>query len=209
VTVPNVTATYGDPSVTLTAIVDRPDGGNLNGGTVTFVVKQGATVRATLVSGPVNSLAPVTVSVTLSLDATWTARNYTIVATYNGGGPGTPVTCTGTLTITRPILWLKPTDRTVGLKQPNPPTTPPAGCLARATATSACWLELADGSTFAYGQSWSALDVSFLRFQYARNPPSTNATEHVGSTYRVTAFGVNAANYDLRYLPGTLTVVAP
>jgi hypothetical protein len=104
---------------------------------------------------------------------------------------------------------VKPTDRTVGLKQPNPPTTPPANCVAQQTATSACWLELANGSSFAPGDDWGDLDLAFLRFQYARNPPSTNSVEQVGSTYRVTAFGVNADNYDIRYLPGTLTVVAP
>ncbi|MFN8536513.1 MAG: hypothetical protein U0232_03415 [Thermomicrobiales bacterium] len=42
-----------------------------------------------------------------------------------------------------------------------------------------------------------------LRFQYARNPPSTNATEKVGKTYRITAFGVTSSNYDIRYDPGT------
>jgi hypothetical protein len=108
--------------------------------------------------------------------------------------------------VQRKILWLKPIDREVGLHQPNPPTTPPAGCLAQATPTSACWLELAEGSAFAYGQSWAALNLALLRFQYERNPPSTNSIEYVGKTYRITAFGVNASNYEIRYLPGTMTV---
>ncbi|MFN8537371.1 MAG: MBG domain-containing protein [Thermomicrobiales bacterium] len=38
--------------------------------------------------------------------------------------------------------------------------------------------------------------------------PSTNATEKVGSTYRITAFGITNTNYDIRYDPGTLTVTA-
>ena len=51
-------------------------------------------------------------------------------------------------------------------------------------------------------------NLANLRFQYARNPPSTNATETVGKTYRITAFGVTSSNYDIRYDPGTMTVVA-
>ncbi|MFN8538481.1 MAG: choice-of-anchor Q domain-containing protein [Thermomicrobiales bacterium] len=114
------------------------------------------------------------------------------------------------LVVARRLLWVKASDRTVVLKQPNPSTLPPAGCQAQATnpAFAACGVELANGSTFANGDDWRDLDLSLLRFQYARNPPSTNSVEKVGSTYRVTAFGINVANYDIRYLSGIMTVVA-
>jgi hypothetical protein len=54
----------------------------------------------------------------------------------------------------------------------------------------------------------AALDFTFVRFQYARNPPSTNSVEKVGSSYRMTAYGVNSDHYDVRYLAGTLKVIA-
>ncbi|MFN8540261.1 MAG: hypothetical protein U0232_22640 [Thermomicrobiales bacterium] len=111
----------------------------------------------------------------------------------------------GPLVIGRRVLWVKPVDRTVVLKQPNPPTNPHQD--ASCAAPNWC-IELANGSAFAPGETFANLDLSLLRFQYARNPPSTNSIEKVGSTYRVTAFGVNVKNYDIRYLPGTMKVVA-
>ncbi|MFN8538851.1 MAG: S8 family serine peptidase [Thermomicrobiales bacterium] len=88
VTVPTATATYGDASVTLTATLATLYGEPFTGGTVTFVVRQGATVRATLTNVPVVGASPVTVSVTLPLDATWGARSYAVQANYSGGRVG-------------------------------------------------------------------------------------------------------------------------
>jgi hypothetical protein len=209
VTVPTALATYGDASVTLTATITSANGAPFSGGTVTFVVKKGNQTIATLTSAPVVGPSPTTVSVTLPLNASHEARNYTIEASYNGTTCAQSASGAGTLQVKRRILYVKPTNRTVGLKQPNPPTTPPANCLASQTPTSACWIELANGTSFAYGQSWSALNLANLRFQYSRNPPSTNASEYVGKTYRMTAFGVSSPNYDIRYQEGTLTVVQP
>jgi hypothetical protein len=173
----------------------------VNEGSVIFVVTRGTqtvcTMTLPVLAGSASGNCP---------QGPLGVGTYAISASYSGGPNFLPSSDTATLTIGRHVLWVKPTDRTVGLKQPNPPTTPPANCVAQQTATAACWLELTNGSSFAYGQSWSALDLTFLRFQYARNPPSTNSTEKVGSKYRITAFGVNAANYDIRYVPGTLTV---
>ncbi|MFN8541130.1 MAG: Ig-like domain repeat protein [Thermomicrobiales bacterium] len=207
VAVPNATAAYGDASVTLTATVASANGAALTGGTVTFVVKKGAQVVATLTSGPVAGASPQAVSVTLPLDVSYDARSYSVTATYSGNACFATGNGTGTLTVARKVLWLKASDQTVGLNQPNPPTAPPANCLASATATAACGVQLSNGSGFVYGQSWSALNMTNLRFQYARNPPSTNATEFVGKTYRITAFGVSSGNYDIRYEQGTMTVV--
>ncbi|MFN8536156.1 MAG: hypothetical protein U0232_01595 [Thermomicrobiales bacterium] len=139
-----------------------------------------------------------------------TQANVPVCASFAGNTnylPSGPV-CSP-LVVARRLLWVKASDRTVVLKQPNS-TLPPAGCQAQATnpAFAACGVELANGSTFANGDDWRDLDLSLLRFQYARNPPSTNSVEKVGSTYRVTAFGINVANYDIRYLFRIMTVVA-
>ncbi|MFN8516914.1 MAG: Ig-like domain repeat protein [Thermomicrobiales bacterium] len=205
--VPSATITYGDAGAVLTATVTSANGAALTGGTVTFVIRQGATVRATLTSGPVVGASPATASAALTPAANLGAGTYTVTATYNGTPCFTPSTAAGTLTIQRRTIWVKATDRTVGLRQPNPPTTPPAGCAAQPVSSAACWIELANGSTLAPGDDWTKLNLANLRFQYARNPPSTNSVEKVGSTYRITAFGLSSANYDVRYLPGTLTVV--
>jgi hypothetical protein len=117
-----------------------------------------------------------------------------------------PSSGTGNLQIARRILWIKPVDRTVGLRQPNPPTNPNVD--PNCPAPSRC-LELANGSTFAPGEGFANVNLANLRFQYNRNPPYTNATETVGKIYRITAFGAASANYDIRYAPGNLTVVAP
>jgi hypothetical protein len=202
-TVQTASATYGDASVALKATVASANGAALTGGTVTFAVKKGGVTLATVTSGPVVGASPAVATATLALDGTLNAGNYTVEASYSGNACFNPASDDGTLTIKRRLLWIKPADRTVGLHQPNPPTSPqndPA-----CPAPSRC-LELANGSSFAYGQSWSALDLTLLRFQYERNPPHTNATEYVGKTYRITAFGVNAMNYDIRYKPGTMTV---
>ena len=138
---------------------------------------------------------------------TWDAGNYTVEARYDGDPCCLAGTGSGTLTIQRRMLLVQAVDRTVGLYQPNPSTTPPANCRASATATSACWLQLANGSSFVYGQSWSALNLANLRFTYSRNYPSSNASETVGKTYKISATGFSSTNYDLRFQQGTLTVV--
>jgi len=70
-------------------------------------------------------------------------------------------------------------------------------------------LELTSGSTFAPGDDWGDLDLSLLRFQFGRNYPQGTNKEKVGQTYQITAYGVNSQNYDIRYMPGTMKVVAP
>ncbi len=207
VTVPKAVASYGDASVPLTAGVTNPFIGTLSGGTVTFTVRKGGTIRTILTSNPVNGSSPATVTVILPLNVTWDAGNYTVEARYDGDPCCLAGTGSGTLSIQRRMLWVQAVDRTVGLYQPNPSTTPPANCLASATATSVCWLQLANGSSFVYGQSWSALNLANLRFTYSRNYPSSNASETVGKTYKISATGVFSTNYDIRYQQGTLTVV--
>lgn len=198
-------ATYGDSSATLSArlTLNTPGGSPLTGQLVSFTLfgtpvgsaTTNAQGVATLAGAP---LPPGTPS--------GTARN-AVCASFAGTATFAPTgpTC-GPLQVARRVLWIKPIDRTVKLKQPNPPTDPrqdpacpaPTYCLA-----------LTRDSSFAYGQSWSALNLSALRSQFSRNPPSTNATEFVGKTYRITAFGVTSSNYDIRYDPGTMTVIAP
>ena len=105
------------------------------------------------------------------------------------------------------MLLIKAIDRTVGLRQPNPPTTPPAGCVAQQTVTSACWLQLTPGAAFVNGDDWGDLNLANLRFTYSRNYPSSNTTETVGKVYKISATGFSSANYDLRFQQGNLTVV--
>lgn len=108
----------------------------------------------------------------------------------------------------RHILWVKPVDATVPLHAANPPAV---------LTDLATQLELAEDqngvlSQFKEGDDWGVFEDDLLagrvRFQFARNPPSTNAAETVGKSYRVTVFGLSDAGYDVRYRPGTLTVVA-
>jgi probable HAF family extracellular repeat protein len=194
------TATYGDTTATLTATLTRLDGGGpVPGATLTFRF-DGSTYQATT---DANGIA--LIAVPLSKRNAGTYRN-SVQASFAGDANLEASSASGPLTIARRILWLKPTDRTVGLRQPNPPTTPPANCLAVQTPTSACWLELTNGSTFAPGDTWSSLTLAQLRFTYNRNPPATNASETIGKQYRSTAFGATSQNYDIRYQPGTLTV---
>lgn len=108
----------------------------------------------------------------------------------------------------RHIVWIKPADRTVPLHAPNPPTdVKSADELELATDQNGNPSTMLPGDTIA---SVFADDIAgtSARFSYNRNPPSTNATETVGSTYRITLFGLVDARYDVRYRPGTLTVVA-
>ena len=66
---------------------------------------------------------------------------------------------------------------------------------------------LTNGSTFVNGDAWGDLNLANLRFTYSRNYPSSNKGETVGKTYTISAIGALSGNYDLRYRPGTLTVV--
>jgi hypothetical protein len=129
-----------------------------------------------------------------------------LTVTFEGSQYFLPSEGTGNLRVTRKVIFVKPEDREVGLHQPNPPTDPH---LDPACAAPNWCLELAPGSSFAPGDDFGDLDLTLLRFQYERNPPSTNGPEQVGSTYRITAFGVNSQNYSIRYKPGTMTVIAP
>ncbi len=200
------TATYGDTTATLTARLTGPNSVPIAGASVAFTLN-GIPVG----SAPTNAQGVATLNgVPIAAGLAGGTYANAVCATYAGDATYLPTgpTC-GPLVITRRILWVKAIDRTVGLLQPNPPGTPPAGCLAAATPTAACWLELANGSTFVNGQSWSALNLANLRFTYSRNYPSSNAAETVGKQYKISATGATSTNYDLRYQQGTLTVVAP
>ncbi len=198
------TAIYGEPVVALTATLTRTEGtpGPVADGTQVTFTFQG---RQTTV-GTVNGVA----TATLPLDQinAGTYRN-AVTASFAGDANHLPSTAKGALVLARHVIWVKAIDRTVGFKQPNPTQTPPAGCLAQATATAACWLELANGTGFVYGQSWANLNLTNLRFTYSRNYPNSNASEYVGKTYKISAVGILSTNYDVRYQQGTLTVIQP
>jgi hypothetical protein len=198
--------TYGDATGSLTATLRRTngDGGPVVGATVVFAVNGVPVGGATTNAQGVATLPAAALPAGLNAGSYGTALG----ASFAGDANHLAASASGPLRVARKVLWVKAQDRTVGLRQPNPPTAPPVGCVAQQTATRACWLELANGSTFVNGDDWGDLSLAQLRFTYNRNPPATNASERVGTTYRITAFGVTSQNYDIRYQPGTLTVVA-
>ncbi len=203
--------TYGDPTATLTARLRIRDNGTaLASKRVSFTLDGqqvcGVAGKPACPTTDADGVATLP-GVPLAVRNAGTYRNV-VCAEFAGDDFYLPTgpTC-GPLVVARRILTIKATDRTVGLGQPNPLATPPANCLASATATSACWLQLANGSTFVYGQSWSALNLANLRFTYSRNYPSSNASETVGKTYKISVTGILSTNYDVRYQQGTLTVV--
>jgi hypothetical protein len=203
-TVASGTANYGDATATLTATVTVTAGG--------APVAAGGTVNFTLFGVPVGSAvtnASGVATLVAPLPPGTNAGTYpnAVHADYLGTPLYEPSSDDGPLQVRRRIIWVKPVDRTVVLKAANPPGNPnldPA-----CPAPSRC-LELSPtrGSSFAPGESFANLNLAQLRFTYNRNPPMTNATEFVGKTYRITAFGAISSNYDIRYDPGTLTVVA-
>ncbi|MFN8513324.1 MAG: choice-of-anchor Q domain-containing protein, partial [Chloroflexia bacterium] len=165
---PDATAPYGAPAANPNATVTNTSPGStatVNEGTVTFVVKQGAQTICTLtlpvVGGTASGNCP---------QGPLPVGTYAITASYSGGPNFLPSSDTATLTVARRVIWVKATDRTVGLRQPNPPTTPPVGCATQPVGSGACWIELANGSTLAPGDDWPKLNLANLRFQYARNP---------------------------------------
>ncbi len=186
-------STYGDTTGTFTATLREATGTMkpVVGAVISFTLNGQAAcgVSGTPACPATNAqgVASFTGAVPAGINA-GTYRN-AVGASFAGANFNVASRGSGPLVVARRILWVKASDRTVGLKQPNPPTTPPAGCVAQQTATSACWVELARGSSFVNGDDWADLGLTTLRFQYARNPPSTNATEYVGKTYRITAFG--------------------
>ncbi len=146
------TATYGDTTATLTVTVRcQGSGGPVPvGGQVAFTFFGQTYQAATNAQG----VATVTVPLPLGLSA-GTYRGY-VQANYAGTTGYDLSFGSGPLVIARRVLWVKASDRTVGLKQPNPAATPPANCLAAATATTACGLELANGTDFLSGDDWSS-----------------------------------------------------
>ena len=60
----------------------------------------------------------------------------------------------GPLVVARRLLWVKPVDQTVKLRQPNP---------------TGCTLELTNGSTFVHGDSWASVSTTYLRCTNSRN----------------------------------------
>ncbi|MFN8536777.1 MAG: hypothetical protein U0232_04805 [Thermomicrobiales bacterium] len=201
------TVQYGGTGANLNACLGTVSpiqpGTDLSGKTITF--KVGGNVVGT---GTTNSAGCATFTGDIT-NPGLNAGSYAnrVTAEFAGSTYLLPSSGTGTLTVQRRILWVKPVDRTVQLKKANPPTDPhqdPANCAAPSWCLE---LSASRGSSFAPGESFANLNLANLRFQYARNPPSTNAAEYVGKTYRITAAGVNNANYDIRYDPGTMTVV--
>ncbi len=83
----------------------------------------------------------------------------------------------GPLVVARRILWVKPVDQTVKLKQPNP---------------TSCTLQLTNGSAFVYGDDFGDLNLTNLRCVYSRNYPNSNASETVGKVYKISATGATA-----------------
>ncbi|MFN8538618.1 MAG: MBG domain-containing protein [Thermomicrobiales bacterium] len=104
-------AVLGDPSVALTATVSAAVA--VDGGTVTFTVKQGQVVVGTATSGPVAAgVATATFDLT-GLDA----GSYDIAASYSGTASFGSSTDTGALTIgkvTPTITWADPAAITYG-----------------------------------------------------------------------------------------------
>ncbi len=94
----NASATYSlaSQSITLKASVTSPSG-NVNTGTVTFVMQQGSTAAATATANAVsNGLA----SATMTLPAGMPAGSYSFCATYNAAGAlASSIDCTHVLTV--------------------------------------------------------------------------------------------------------------
>ena len=104
-TVGNVSATYGDASVTLTgSVANTTNNASFTGGTVQFTVTQGATTVCSVTSAAVVGTAPrpVSVSCPLTVPIRHGAGSYTIAATYSGDTNFSGSTATaGTLTIAK------------------------------------------------------------------------------------------------------------
>ena len=93
VAAPSASATFGDALVGLSANVSATS--SVSAGTVTFTVKQGATVIGSPVtSGTVSSGAA---SVTYTLPTGTAAGSYTVLAEYTGGGGFAPSSNSGSL----------------------------------------------------------------------------------------------------------------
>lgn len=89
-------------------------------------------------------------------------------------------------------IWVQPAPATVAMHQPNPPLT----------------LQLVPEKPVPAGFTLDELDLSRLRFQYARD--AAGVYDYVGKVYRTSASGVVApfgSGYSVRYKIGTLTVV--
>ena len=212
-------ATYGDTDGSLRATLRRTNGdsGPVIGATVIFTLNGnpvcgggGQPACPTTDASGLAELADVAIPAGLG------AGSYpgAVGATFGGDTNHLESSSSGPLRVARRIIVVRSVDREVALRQPNPPAAPPADCLAAQTPTSACWLALAAGSSFAPGDDWGDLGIfpargAGLRFLYSRNYPHSNQTEYVGKTYRISAAGLGSANYDIRYQSGTLKVVAP
>lgn len=109
----------------------------------------------------------------------------------------------------RTVIWVKPAEKTVPLHAPNP-----SNCATDLDAEfelvknpqTGQQSEMNPGDTLGsvFGKQTANCGI---RFQFARNPPATDATEKVGTTYRMTAFGFSHPSYDVRYVAGVLRVV--
>ncbi len=194
--------TYGDATAVLHATL-KVDGANapISGVPITFTLNSVAVCRIGATPAGLPSCPNTDSQGAARLPdvpiAALGAGKYLNVACANFAGAGdyppTGPDC-GPLTVARRILWVKPVDQTVKLKQPNP---------------TGCTLQLANGSAFLPSDGWGSMNTSNVRCTSSRNYPSSNASETVGKTYKISATGVLSTNYDIRYQQGTLTVIQP
>ncbi len=189
--------TYGDTTGSVTATLRRTDG---DGGPVADARVRFAVNGVAVCGGggqpncPKTNAQGVATLAGVAFPAGLGGGSYpnAVVASFNGDDNHLAAARSGPLVVARRILWVKPVDQTVKLKQPNP---------------TGCTLELANGSAFANGDDFGDLNLSNLRCTTSRNYPSSNASETVGKQYKLSATGVLSTNYDIRYQQGTLTVV--
>ncbi len=191
-----LTGTYGSTTGTLTATLKRPyDNKPIANMTITFKVNGvavcGGGGQPTCPKTNTQGVATLG-GQTVPLRNAGSYNDYLIEASFAGDASYLASVGQGKLEIERAILWVKPVDLTVKLKQPNP---------------TGCTLQLANGSTFVADDDWSDLNLTNLRCTNSRNYPNSNSSETVGKTYKISATGATAKNYDIRYQQGTLTVV--
>lgn len=101
----------------------------------------------------------------------------------------------------RTIVWIRPKDR----NWPNQSLRNPKNGYQEGEMLA----EFASSNNFADASTTppAGLGTAMARFQFSRNPPATNATEKIGSSYRMTCFGFSGTGFDCRYAPGTLHIV--
>ncbi len=197
-TLVNANAVYGDTSVTLQATVAAGLGsGPVNGGTVTFTIKQGANLIGTVT-------APVAVGVAEAEYALngLGAGNYTITAVYSGTPTcysQSPVSASKILKVAKRLLWVQPKNQSRAANAAN------AGCLSlndiQLYTPAPLGTGLANGDTLA-GSVTLAQSFNCTYGAASGTPARPTRT----GTYNISAGGILSQNYEVRYKLGTLTV---